>query len=216
MSFDTASRTDLDSSPVSRGLGVSPRSEAIAAFAAGEVVVLFDRESAFLVFAAATSDTKTTSFVIEHGSGFLQVALPVNRCDRLQIPEAAPTERDQRRSAFGQCVGVDAAFGIGTGISARDRARTARVLSDSAAVPEDLTRPGHVIVVRVCEGESTVYSSALQLALEAGCVPAVVVTELVHPVEQVRMADGVAAERFASRYGLCTLSRVDAALFGSK
>ena len=39
-----------------------------------------------------------------------------------------------------------------TGISAEDRSRTIRVLSDSATEPHDLTRPGHVVPLRALPG----------------------------------------------------------------
>lgn len=182
------------------------RTTAEAEYAAGSAVVLFDRNTAVLVYSAATADTRTTSFAIRHGSGFLQVALPVDRCDALQIPEAVPTDRNPSRSTYGQCIGVDAAFGVGTGISATDRARTARVLADPATVPEELTRPGHVMVVRVDSGDElaqdTFPSHALRLAASAGCAPAVVLTELVHPHALAQMADGRAASRFACDHGL--------------
>ncbi|MDV7353671.1 3,4-dihydroxy-2-butanone-4-phosphate synthase [Rhodococcus oxybenzonivorans] len=181
-------------------------SMAEAAYAAGSAVVLFDRDTAFLVSSAASADAGTTSFAIRHGSGFLQVALPVDRCDALQIPEAVPTDRNPSRSTYGQCIGVDAAFGVGTGISATDRARTARVLADPATVPEELTRPGHVMVVRVDSGDklaqNTFPAVALRLAASAGCTSAVVLTQLVHPDAPMQMSDGPAAQQFACEYGL--------------
>ena len=205
MSLDTAGYGL--STPVRNGRNPKRSMSAVdEAYSAGSVVVLFDRDTAFLVYAAACADTATTSFAIRHGSGFLQVALPVDRCDALQIPEAVPTERNPSRSSYGQCIGVDAAFGVGTGISAEDRARTARVLADTATVPEELTRPGHVMVVRVDSGDKSAQDTfparAVRLAASAGCGPSVVLTELVHPDATIRMADGSTAQQFAREHGL--------------
>jgi len=45
-------------------------------------------------------------------------------------------------------VTVDAREGISTGISAEDRARTLRMLSDSATQPLQLRKPGHICPLR--------------------------------------------------------------------
>jgi len=45
-------------------------------------------------------------------------------------------------------VTVDAREGISTGISAEDRARTLRMLSDSATQPSQLRKPGHICPLR--------------------------------------------------------------------
>ncbi|MBC2637645.1 MULTISPECIES: 3,4-dihydroxy-2-butanone-4-phosphate synthase [unclassified Rhodococcus (in: high G+C Gram-positive bacteria)] len=181
-------------------------SAAALACSAGEITVLYNREISCMVYAAQVADVRATAFAVRHGSGLLQVALPVERCDALQLPEAVPTERDPRLSAYGQCLGVDAADGVGTGISAKDRAHTARVLADPETRPGDLTRPGHVIVVRVDErapfASVTVGSRAMRLVSSAGCTPAAVFTELVDPNEPTRMADGRAALNFAREHDL--------------
>ena len=49
-------------------------------------------------------------------------------------------------------VSVDAVKGTTTGISAHDRARTVKVLTDPRSQPEDLARPGHVFPIRASEG----------------------------------------------------------------
>ena len=38
--------------------------------------------------------------------------------------------------------------GIGSGISAADRAETIRIMAEPTAVPEDLVQPGHVFPLR--------------------------------------------------------------------
>jgi 3,4-dihydroxy-2-butanone 4-phosphate synthase len=42
--------------------------------------------------------------------------------------------------------------GTTTGISAHDRALTARLLADQAAKPSDFSRPGHMVPLRYTEG----------------------------------------------------------------
>ncbi len=59
--------------------------------------------------------------------------------DRLEIPLMTPHNKDKLRTAY--TISVDARDGVSTGISAADRAHTARVLADSATEPWELTRP---------------------------------------------------------------------------
>ena len=70
--------------------------------------------------------------------------------DRLEIPLMTPHNKDRMRTAY--TISVDARDGVTTGISAADRAHTARVLADSATEPWELTRPGHVFPLRYREG----------------------------------------------------------------
>jgi 3,4-dihydroxy-2-butanone 4-phosphate synthase len=42
--------------------------------------------------------------------------------------------------------------GTSTGISAHDRALTARLLASPSAKPEDFTRPGHMVPLRYTDG----------------------------------------------------------------
>ena len=49
-------------------------------------------------------------------------------------------------------VSVDAAYGVTTGISAADRAKTVNVLIDPKSSPSDLVTPGHLFPLRARRG----------------------------------------------------------------
>jgi 3,4-dihydroxy 2-butanone 4-phosphate synthase len=125
------------------------KSTTIAALADGETVLLWERGAAVLAFAAATASTRQVAFAVKHTSGFLQVALPTTVCERLLIPTLPTASMRPVDEGYWPCIGVDAASGITTGISAADRARTARLLADPNTAAGDLSRPGHVIVAGV-------------------------------------------------------------------
>lgn len=93
-----------------------------------------------LVAAAGTVTAATVSFLVRHGSGVLHVALPEAECERLRLP--APAHPQRGDGARLQRVSVDAAAGVSTGISAADRAHTARLLADEDTTADDLARPG--------------------------------------------------------------------------
>lgn len=135
------------------------------AIADGPVVVLDGRGSGGLVAPADDITTETMAFLVRAGSGFVQVTVTGETCERLQLPPmvwpAPPGARGD------QCVSVDAAHGISTGISASDRALTARLLAAPTTRAAELTRPGHVVPVLVRDPD-TPAGLALALAARAG------------------------------------------------
>ncbi|SDU79324.1 3,4-dihydroxy 2-butanone 4-phosphate synthase / GTP cyclohydrolase II [Gordonia westfalica] len=129
---------------------------AVEALAAGDsIVVIDDRDAArthgYLVVAAERASAENVAFMVRHTSGFLCVALPGGECDRLDLPPMQGVD-DSVPTELSACVTVDAIDGVTTGISANDRARTARLLADGDSTPTDFTRPGHVVPVRCASG----------------------------------------------------------------
>ncbi|MDH6287759.1 3,4-dihydroxy-2-butanone-4-phosphate synthase [Rhodococcus opacus] len=174
-----------------------------AALARGETIVLWDDERAWLGYAADTATTAQTAFVIRHTSGFLQIALPSPACDRLLIPLTPALPSRPSAQGYQQCIGVDAAQGVTTGISAADRARTAGVLADSRTDPGDLVRPGHLVVVAVdpdYSGKRAV--PRLALRLDASGHGGLVFAELVSSRRPHTMADEHDAVSFALAHQL--------------
>ena len=110
-----------------------------------------DRENeGDIIFAASKATPELMAFTIRHSSGVICVPMPAEMLDRLEIPLMTPHNKDKLRTAY--TISVDARDGVSTGISAADRAHTARVLADSATEPWEVTRPGHVFPLRYREG----------------------------------------------------------------
>jgi 3,4-dihydroxy 2-butanone 4-phosphate synthase/GTP cyclohydrolase II len=118
----------------------------------------------------------------------------------------APHNEDRLRTAY--TVSVDARDGVTTGISAADRAHTARVLADSATEPWEITRPGHVFPLRYREGGVLVRrghtEAAVDLARLADLTPAGVLVEIVN--DDGTMKRGQALRDFADEHGLVMIS----------
>lgn len=129
--------------PVSE-LGAERVRRACSAMIAGEPVVLSDGTESSLVLLSSAATPAGVSRLIKAGSGLLFVAVEQDRLRQLRIP---PMAADHHSSSSRFHVAVDAAVGIGTGISATDRARTVRLISDPACGIDDFVRPGHVIPV---------------------------------------------------------------------
>ncbi len=183
---------------------------AIAEIAAGRPVVVVDdhdRENeGDIILAAATVTPETMAFTIRHTSGLICVPASGEILDRLELPLMVAENRDQFRTAY--TITVDAATGVGTGISAADRTRTARVLADPHARPADLTRPGHVLPLRARDGGVLARrghtEAAVDLARLAGLPEAGVLAELVH--DDGTLMRLPALREFAARHGLALIS----------
>ena len=183
---------------------------AIADIAAGKPVVVVDDEEreneGDIIFAAAKATPELMAFTIRHSSGVICVPMPAEMLDRLEIPLMTPHNRDRMRTQF--TISVDARDGVSTGISAGDRAHTARVLADSATEPWEITRPGHVFPLRYREGgvlgRRGHTEAAVDLARLAGLTPVGVLVEIVNDDGTMKRAPELRA--FADEHDLAMIS----------
>lgn len=89
-------------------------------------------------------------------SGYICLSLPPSRLKALQLPPSLPpsgVSQDPKGTAYH--LTVDSAPGrhpVSTGISAHDRAYTARLLADPKSDESDFTRPGHMVTLRYAVG----------------------------------------------------------------
>jgi 3,4-dihydroxy 2-butanone 4-phosphate synthase / GTP cyclohydrolase II len=157
---------------------------AIADIAAGRPVVVVDdanRENeGDIVFAASKATPELMAFTIKYARGLICVPMLGDDLDRLQLPPMTSDNQEHMGTAF--TISVDARDGITTGISAADRARTVRVLVDSATEPYEVVRPGHIFPLRYADGgvlrRAGHTEAAVDLARLAGLTPAGVVAEI--------------------------------------
>ncbi len=200
------SETEVDQG----GIRLDSVEEAIADIAAGRAVLVVDDEDreneGDIIFAASKATPELMAFTIRHSSGVICVPMPAAMLDRLEIPLMTPHNKDRLRTAY--TISVDARDGVTTGISAADRAHTARVLADSATEPWEITRPGHVFPLRYREGGVLVRrghtEAAVDLARMAGLTPAGVLVEVVN--DDGTMKRGQDLRDFADEHGLRLIS----------
>ncbi len=186
---------------------------AVTDIAAGRPVVVVDdadRENeGDLILAASKATPELIGFMIRHTSGVICVPMEGRDLDRLKLPPMTWVNEDRRGTAY--AVSVDARDGVTTGISAADRARTIRVLVDSATEPYELVRPGHVFPLRAVDGgvlrRPGHTEAAVDLARMAGLTPAGVICELVH--DDGSMMRLPALMEFARERGLAVISIAD-------
>ncbi len=121
---------------------------------AGKMVIVTDdaeRENeGDLVMAASKVTPEAVNFMAKHGRGLICVPLTAERARQLGLQRMVAHNRELHRTDF--TVSVDAAHGVTTGISARDRARTIKTLAAAKSGPADLTEPGHVFPLQARDG----------------------------------------------------------------
>ncbi|MSY38823.1 MAG: 3,4-dihydroxy-2-butanone-4-phosphate synthase, partial [Actinobacteria bacterium] len=187
--------------------------DAIEAMRSGHSVVVVDDEDreneGDLIFAANAATPELTGFMIRHTSGYVCVGMTGQLLDRLGLPPMTSVNEDRKQTAY--AVSVDARDVETTGISAKDRAHTIRVLGDSATEAFDLTRPGHVMPLRAVEGgvlrRPGHTEASVDLARLAGYTPAGALCELVNDDGSMMRAPECRA--FADQHGLKMISIAD-------
>jgi 3,4-dihydroxy 2-butanone 4-phosphate synthase/GTP cyclohydrolase II len=188
--------------------------EAIAAIAAGRMVVVVDDEDreneGDLIVAAEHATPEVMAFFVRHTSGLICASVTSQRADELDLPLMVARNTESQRTAF--TVTVDYRLGTTTGISATDRSLTARALVDPATRPEDLNRPGHLHVLRARDGgvlkRAGHTEAAVDMARMAGLTPAGVLCEVVTD-DGLGMARLPDLEKFAARHDLLLVTIAD-------
>ncbi|MBE9373451.1 bifunctional 3,4-dihydroxy-2-butanone-4-phosphate synthase/GTP cyclohydrolase II [Saccharopolyspora sp. HNM0983] len=188
---------------------------ALADIAAGRPVVVVDDEDreneGDLIFAAEKATPELVAFMVRYTSGYICVALTGADCDRLDLPPMYHWNQDRKGTAY--TVTVDAAEGVSTGISAADRARTLAVLASPESVPDDLTRPGHVVPLRARDGgvlrRPGHTEAAVDLSRLAGLTEAGALCEVVSQKSEGDMARRDELEVFAEEHDLAIITIAD-------
>lgn len=183
---------------------------AVAAFRAGRGVLVVDDETreneGDVVFAAVSITEADVAFLMSECRGLVCVAMTGEALDRLRIPLMVAENQDSHRTAF--TVSVDARAGITTGISAADRALTARLLASPTSSRQDFVTPGHLFPLRADPGgvrERRGHTeAAVDLVRRAGLPPVGVICEVAGV--DGRMLRGAALNQFAQLHGMPLVS----------
>lgn len=167
----------------------------------------FDRENeADLVVAAQTLNVATMARMIRDGSGIVCLCLTEQLADHLELPPMVQHNSSQFHTAF--TVTIEAANGVTTGVSAKDRVTTIHTAIKDNAVAHDLNRPGHIFPLRARNGGVLTRrghtEATIDLARLAGLKPAGVLCELTNP--DGTMAAGTQVLAYAKTHQLTIIS----------
>jgi 3,4-dihydroxy 2-butanone 4-phosphate synthase/GTP cyclohydrolase II len=160
--------------------------DAIEDIRQGKMVIVADDEDreneGDLVCAASEVTPEIINFMARYGRGLICVAMTGERAEDLGLPLMTDNNTDPNKTAFTVSVDADTRFGVTTGISAFDRAKTIQVLLDPDTRPSDLRRPGHIFPLRARPGgvlrRVGQTEAAVDLARLAGLPAAGVICEI--------------------------------------
>ena len=182
--------------------------QAIADIREGRMVIVADDEDreneGDLVMAAAKVTPDHVNFMTKHGRGLICVTLTDERADALDLPLMTQRNTDPQETAFTISVDAHRRFGVTTGISAQDRAKTIEILTDPNSDPSDLRRPGHIFPLRAKPGgvlrRVGQTEASVDLARMADLPPVGVICEILN--EDGTMARRRELKDFAVEHGL--------------
>src|SRR5690606_20935649 len=104
-------------------------------------------------------------------------------CDRLDLGPQVPTNTSLRGTPFTVSIDGHPKHGVGTGISAPDRAKSIQLMVDPNTSPGDFVRPGHINPLRARDGGVLVRTGQTEGAVDlmrlAGMRPAAALIEVV-------------------------------------
>ncbi len=182
--------------------------EAIEDFKNGKPVIVADDEDreneGDVIIPAQFASAQIINFLISHCKGVLCLALTREKAEKLGLSEMVSHNTDPKGTAFTQSIDAVKKYGVTTGVSAFDRAKTIEVAIANDAIPSDLSRPGHVFPLIARDGgvlERVGHTEAsVDLSRLAGLTPAAVICEIVND-------DGTMARRdnlveFSKKYNL--------------
>jgi 3,4-dihydroxy 2-butanone 4-phosphate synthase/GTP cyclohydrolase II len=172
----------------------------------GRMVIVTDDEDreneGDLVMAASKVTPQAVNFMATHGRGLICVPITEDRAAHLGLQRMVAHNRELHATDF--TVSVDASHGTTTGISARDRAATIKVLANPTAGSKDLRQPGHIFPLQAAEGgvlkRAGHTEAGVDLARLAGLDPSGVICEILN--EDGSMARLPDLLKFKKKHGL--------------
>jgi len=126
----------------------SPISQALEDLREGRMIILVDDEDreneGDLVVAAQHITPQIVNFMLRHARGVLCLPMTRRRCEELNLHLQTTDNTTRFGTAFTVSVDAHTRFGVTTGVSAEDRAKTIEVACAPDTRPTDLSRPGHI------------------------------------------------------------------------
>ena len=189
--------------------------EAIKDFKEGKPIIVADNEDreneGDIIVSAEKITPDKINFLASEAKGLICLAISPEIADKLELPQMVEQNNEGMKTAF--TVSIDGAekFGITTGISAFDRAKTVEVAIAYDAQPADLRRPGHLFPCVAKQGgvlERTGHTEAVvDLAKICGHRPAGVMCEVMAPDGKMARRDYL--RNFADKHGLKFITVAD-------
>jgi 3,4-dihydroxy 2-butanone 4-phosphate synthase/GTP cyclohydrolase II len=164
-----------------------------------------DRENeGDLVYAAAFSTPDHVNFMAKYARGLICVSLSRDIANRLELNPMVSSNTSSYETAF--TVSVDAKTAL-TGISAKERDDTIKILANPISKPDELVRPGHIFPLIAKDGGTLVRTGhtegSVDLCRLAGLSEAGVICEIIKDDGEMARRDDL--DVFAAEHDLHTV-----------
>jgi 3,4-dihydroxy 2-butanone 4-phosphate synthase/GTP cyclohydrolase II len=166
-------------------MALSTIEQALDALRNGKPVLVADDENreneGDAIIAAQFATTEWMAWMVKHTTGFLCAPMEDGKANELELPLMTTDNQDPHGTSY--TITVDAAARESTGVSASDRALTARTLASDGSGPESFIRPGHIIPLRAhqlgVQGRAGHTEATVDLLKLAGLTPVGIIGEMV-------------------------------------
>ncbi|UCE60407.1 MAG: GTP cyclohydrolase II [Phycisphaerales bacterium] len=154
----------------------------------GKFIILVDDEDreneGDLVIAAQKVTPDAINFMLKAGRGVLCMPMTRQRCEELNLHLQATVNTTRFGTAFTVTVDAHPKFGVTTGVSAKDRAKTFELACAPDTRPGDLVRPGHINPLMARDGGVLVRAGqtegSVDLCRLAGMQPMAAIIEIMN------------------------------------
>ena len=182
--------------------------DAIRDFQLGRPLIVADDESreneGDLICSGQMVTPEMINFMAQAARGLICLAISKDIAEKLDLPQMVEQNTEGMKTAFTLSIDAAEKYGVTTGISAFDRAKTVEVALAPDAQPSDLRRPGHLFPCVSKRGgvlERTGHTEAVvDLARLAGHTAAGVMCEIM--TEDGHMARRDELREFADKHNI--------------
>ena len=151
----------------------------------GKMVIVVDDEDreneGDFVIAAEKANPEDLNFMMKYGRGLICISITESCGKRLELSPMVGANTSAHETNF--TVSVDARENITTGISAKDRWQTTKIISNPNSKASDLVRPGHLFPLIAREGgvlrRAGHTEAGVDMARMAGLNPSALIVEIV-------------------------------------
>ena len=186
--------------------------KAIEDYKNGKPVIVADDEDreneGDLICSAQMATPEIINFMARECRGLICLAIDNSISERLELPQMVKNNTEGMKTAFTLSVDGAEKYGVTTGISAFDRAKTIEIAIAPDAQPSDLRRPGHIFPCVARKGGVLTRTghteTAVDLAKIAGHAPAGVMCEIMMDDGQMARRDDL--RKFANHHDIKFIS----------
>ncbi len=122
--------------------------DAIKDYAKGKIIIVVDDENreneGDMICNAKYATAENINYMAQNARGLICVAIDKEIAHKMQLNQMVEQNTESMKTAFTVSIDADEKYGVTTGISAFDRAKTIEVLINPKSTPDDLRRPGHL------------------------------------------------------------------------